>query len=152
MLPFFPLFHFSLSLSVYLSFCFSLCLCYFLMGQPRPLFVYFRSFPENNTIFTTNQCEKMSIQYQCTAPGFEPMTFWTWVVTHNHLTRAPCLCISFSLSSHFFLSMPFPFSVPSFSLGAFFHSIFVLASLLPFYLFLFFPITVLFPSLNLFCF
>ena len=65
----------SLSLSVYLSFCFSLCLCYFLMGQPRPLFVYFRSFPENNTIFTTNQCEKMSIQYQCTAPGFEPMTF-----------------------------------------------------------------------------
>ena len=32
------------------------------MGQPRPLFVYFRSFQTNNTIFTTNQCEKMSIQ------------------------------------------------------------------------------------------
>ena len=30
------------------------------MGQSRPLFVYFQSFQTNNTIFTTNQCEKMS--------------------------------------------------------------------------------------------
>ena len=28
------------------------------MGQPRPLFIYIRSFQTNNTIFTTNQCEK----------------------------------------------------------------------------------------------
>ena len=47
-----------------------------------PLFVYFRSFQTNNTIFTTNQCEKMSKQY--TAPGFEPTTCRTWVITHNH--------------------------------------------------------------------
>ena len=36
-------------------------------------FIYFCSFQTNNTIFTTNQCEKfMSIQYM--APGFEPTT------------------------------------------------------------------------------
>ena len=28
----------------------------------------------------------MSIQY--TVPGFEPMTFWTWVSSHNQYTRA----------------------------------------------------------------
>ena len=44
------------------------------MGQPRPLFRFiFRSFQTNITIFTTNICEKMSIQYM--VPGFEPMTF-----------------------------------------------------------------------------
>ena len=32
--------------------------------------------------FTTNICEKMSIQYM--VPGFEPMTFGTWVSSHNH--------------------------------------------------------------------
>ena len=31
---------------------------FFKMGQPRPLFVYFRSFQTINRIFTTNQCEK----------------------------------------------------------------------------------------------
>ena len=31
---------------------------FFKLGQPRPLFVYFRSFQTNNTIFTTNQCKK----------------------------------------------------------------------------------------------
>ena len=36
------------------------------MGQPRPLFVYFRSFQTNNTIFTTNQCEKC------------PSSIWCW--------------------------------------------------------------------------
>ena len=28
------------------------------MGKPWALFVYFRSFQTNNTILTTNQCEK----------------------------------------------------------------------------------------------
>ena len=32
-------------------------------ANPGLFFVYFRSFQINNTIFTTNQCEKMSIQY-----------------------------------------------------------------------------------------
>ena len=41
-------------------------------------FIYFLSFQTNNTIFTTNQCETMSIQYM--ALGFEPRASWTWVV------------------------------------------------------------------------
>ena len=32
--------------------------------------------------FTTNRCEKISIQY--TVPGFEHTTFGTWVSSHNH--------------------------------------------------------------------
>ena len=36
-------------------------------------FIYFRYFQTNNTIFTTNQCAKMSIQY--TALGFDPQPF-----------------------------------------------------------------------------
>ena len=32
---------------------------------------------------------KMSIQYL--VPGFEPMTFLTWVSSHNHYTRAPAV-------------------------------------------------------------
>ena len=39
------------------------------MGQPQPLFVYFRSFQTNNTIYTTNHCEKMS---KC------PSSIWRW--------------------------------------------------------------------------
>ena len=40
-----------------------------------------RSFQTNNTNFTTNQCETMSIQH--TALEFEPTSSQTWVVTHN---------------------------------------------------------------------
>ena len=40
------------------------------MANPGLFFVYFRSFQTNITIFTTNTCEKMSIQY--TVPGIEP--------------------------------------------------------------------------------
>ena len=32
---------------------------------------------------------QISIQYM--APGFEPTNFQTWVITHNHKTRAPTL-------------------------------------------------------------
>ena len=63
------------------------------MGQPRALFVYFWSFQTNNIIFTTNHCEKLSIQY--TELGFKPTTFLTRVVTHNHQTRAPALVAAF---------------------------------------------------------
>ena len=50
---------------------------------PASFIVYFRSFQTNIiTIFTTNICEKMSIQY--TVLGFEPMTFGMWVSSHNH--------------------------------------------------------------------
>ena len=41
-------------------------------SSPGLFCVYFHPFQTNNTIFlvTTNQCDKMSIQYK--APGFEP--------------------------------------------------------------------------------
>ena len=45
----------------------------FKWANPGLFFIYFWSFQTNIIIFTTNLCEKMSIQY--TAPGFEPMTF-----------------------------------------------------------------------------
>ena len=59
------------------------------MEQPRPLFHLYWSFQTRITIFTTNKCEKMSIQYM--VRGFEPMTFGTWVSSHKHKTRAPSL-------------------------------------------------------------
>ena len=59
------------------------------IGHPRPLFRLFESFQTNITIFTTNKCEKMSIQYML--PGFELTTFGNRVSFHNHQTRAPTL-------------------------------------------------------------
>ena len=59
---------------------------FFKWANPGLFFLYFQSFQTNNTIFTTNQCEKMYILY--TAPGFEPTAFRKWVVTHNHYTTA----------------------------------------------------------------
>ena len=50
------------------------------LTNPGLFFIYFWSFQTNNTIFTANRCEKMSIQY--TALGFKPTAFQTWVVTH----------------------------------------------------------------------
>ena len=45
----------------------------FINGPSQPLFRLFSSFQRN--IFTTNKCEKMSIQYKVL--GFEPITFET---------------------------------------------------------------------------
>ena len=53
-------------------------------------FVYFQSFQTNITNFYNKYMWKMSIQY--TVPGFEPTTFQTWVVTHNHQTSATKVC------------------------------------------------------------
>ena len=45
--------------------------------------VYFRSFQANTiTIFTTNTCEKISMQY--VVPGFKPTAFRTRVSSHYH--------------------------------------------------------------------
>ena len=55
---------------------------FFKWAKSGLFFIYFCSFQTNNTIFTSNQCEKMSIQYLAT--GFEPTTFRTWFITHNH--------------------------------------------------------------------
>ena len=47
--------------------------------------IYFWSFQTSNTLFTTNQCEKMScLSSSYTVPGFNPTTFRTWVISHNH--------------------------------------------------------------------
>ena len=43
--------------------------------MPSLFFIYFWSFQTQIAFFTTNQCEKMSIQY--TALGFEPTTYQT---------------------------------------------------------------------------
>ena len=45
------------------------------MRHPWPRFGLFLSFQTNFTIFTTINCEKMSIQYM--GLGFEPTTFGT---------------------------------------------------------------------------
>ena len=55
--------------------------CFFNGPTPASSFI-FRLFKQTIQFFTTNQCEKRSIQY--TAQGFEPTTSWTWVLTHNH--------------------------------------------------------------------
>ena len=48
----------------------------FLMGHPRPLFRLFYVISNKHQYnFTTNQCEKTSIQY--TVLGFKPTTFRT---------------------------------------------------------------------------
>ena len=56
------------------------------MDQPRPLFVYFRSFQTNKTIFTTNKFQNVHLVY-----GAGIQTFRTWVITHYYYTRAPSL-------------------------------------------------------------
>ena len=79
------------------------------MDQPRPFFIYFWSFQTNNTISQqTNVKNVTSIQYTIlytavysavygTVLGaeFEPMTSLTWVVSHNHYTRAPLKFLTF---------------------------------------------------------
>ena len=49
---------------------------------PASFSFIFGLFKQTLQIFTTNVCEKMSIQY--TAPGFEPTTLGTWVSSLNH--------------------------------------------------------------------
>ena len=58
------------------------CLFFKNGSTPASFFVYFRFFQTSNKIFTTNKCEKMSIQY--TTQEFEPTTSCTQVVSHNH--------------------------------------------------------------------
>ena len=55
---------------------------FFKTGHPPSLFHLFLSFQTNNTQFLQQGYVKMSIQYM--VQGFEPMTFWTWVSSHNH--------------------------------------------------------------------
>ena len=54
------------------------------MDQPRPLFTFIFSLFKQTTQFLQqiNVKNVMSIQYL--PPGFKPMTFGTWVSSHNH--------------------------------------------------------------------
>ena len=56
----------------------SLIIFFFKMGQLRPLFRLFLVF-SSKQYNSDNKSKKMFTQY--TAPGFEPTTFLTWVVT-----------------------------------------------------------------------
>ena len=58
---------------------------FFKNGTSPVSFRLFMSFQTNITIFTTNICEKVPIHYMVL--GFEPVTFTTWVSSHNHKTR-----------------------------------------------------------------
>ena len=58
------------------------------MGYPRRLFRLFYVFYKQTSIqFYIKLMRKMSIQY--TALGFEPMTFKTWVSSHNQRPGLP---------------------------------------------------------------
>ena len=53
------------------------------MGQPDLFSFIFGLFKQRiQFLQQTNVKNVMSIQYM--VPGFEPMTSWTWVVSHNH--------------------------------------------------------------------
>ena len=71
------------------------------MGRLRPLFLFIYVFSNKHLIFYNKYMWKMSIQY--IGLGFEPTTFWTWVSSHNHYTRA------LSLSFIYFVSLFLPF-------------------------------------------
>ena len=58
------------------------------MGQHRPLYHLFSVF----LISVQLKQRKMSNwSFYYLARGFEPMTSWTWVSSHNHWTRAPTM-------------------------------------------------------------
>ena len=72
---------------------------FFKWANPGLFFVYFRSFQTNiKTILQQINVKNVkSIQY--TAPGFKPTTSWTWIISHNHSTRAPCLILCFQVTN-----------------------------------------------------
>ena len=59
----------------------------FYKNGPIPASFSFTFIFSNKQFISTTNMWKMSIQ--CLVLGFEPMTFWLWVSSHNHLTRAP---------------------------------------------------------------
>lgn len=65
----------------------------FLKGQPRPPFHLFLAFSNDRRIFTSNKCDKWSLQYA--VPGFELTISWLWV-SYHHQTWAPALQTTFN--------------------------------------------------------
>ena len=58
---------------------------FFKWAKPGLFFLYFLSFQTNNRFYyKKSMCKNVQMSIQYTAPGFEPTTFQTWVVTHNH--------------------------------------------------------------------
>ena len=66
-------------------------------ANPGLFFIYFRPSEETLQFFTTNKCEKISIQD--TVPGFELTTFGTWASSHNQKIKAPAATLINVLSS-----------------------------------------------------
>ena len=55
------------------------------MGQPRPLFCLFSVFSiKQYNFYNRSIWKNVQVTIQYTAPGFEPTTLLTWIVTHNH--------------------------------------------------------------------
>ena len=61
----------------------------FLMDNPRPLLIYFRSFQTNITILTTNIFEKMLWPSSIWRRDSNPRPSELQVSSHDHYTRAP---------------------------------------------------------------
>ena len=94
-----------------------LFLSFFEMGQPRPLLVHFRSFQTNNTIFTTNHCEKCPSRI-----GRQDSNPWPLEHKSSPISTGPGLSSSVHLSLSF-LSFSFsPFLMILFS-SFFFHTL-----------------------------
>ena len=55
------------------------------MGQPQPLFCFFLIFSNKQyNFYNKSMWKNVQVSNQYMAPGFEPTTLETWVVTHNH--------------------------------------------------------------------
>ena len=60
------------------------------MGQHLPLFRLFSVFSNKRyNFYNKSMWKNVQTSKQYMSQGFEPMTFWIWNVTLNHLTRAP---------------------------------------------------------------
>ena len=67
-------------------------------ADPASFSLIFRLFKQ--TIQFLQQINVKNVMFiQYSGPGFEPTTSWTWVVSHNHYTRAPALNNGVLLSS-----------------------------------------------------
>ena len=66
----------------------TLNICFFYWANPGIFFVCFRSFQKQYNFYNRSMWKNV-MSTQCMAKGFKPTTSRTWVITHNHQTRAP---------------------------------------------------------------
>ena len=61
---------------------------FFLNGPTQASFSFIYTLFKQTIQFSQQINVKNVISIQYTAPGFKPSTSWTWVISHNHQTRA----------------------------------------------------------------